>query len=530
MKLPLTPIRCLYRGVDLYGKKLGIVSGASRFTYAEFGERCERLAAGLRAEGVRPGDRVAFLSYNNNQLLEGYYGAPLVRAIAMPLNVRLTAAELVQILNHAEPAVLVFENEFAPQVEMFRKNCGSVRRYVAIDGAVDAADLTYEELLAQGRIERPDLLSFDEDEIAELFYTSGSTGSPKGVALSHRTLYLHALGVTGSITQNDRFVELHTIPLFHANGWGRPQTATMNGAKQVMVRRFEPGHVLKLIQDERATGMSLVPVMANALMNYPQIDQFDTSSMEEIHLGGAAATPELAGRLEKAFRCVVMAGYGLTETSPVATSARAKASHEYRDEGDRLQHIAMAGWPILGNEVCVVDSNMRHVPRDMTTIGEVVIRGDNVMDGYFKEPEATAAVMSEGWLHTGDMAVWDEENYVQIVDRKKDIIITGGENVSSIEVEKAICAHAAVLECAVVAAPHPKWGEVVAAIIALKPGQQVSQVELAAFLEPRLAKFKLPCIVEFREEPLPKTGTGKILKRELREVFWQGKERRVQGG
>ena len=168
-------------------------------------------------------------------------------------------------------AVLVFESEFAPQVEIFRKSCASVRRYVAIDGAAAGADFTYEELLARGRLERPDLLSFDEDEIAELFYTSGSTGSPKGVALSHRTLYLHALAVTGSITQNDRFVELHTIPLFHANGWGRPQTATMNGAKQVMVRRFEPGHVLKLIQDEHATGMSLVPVMANALVNYPEL-------------------------------------------------------------------------------------------------------------------------------------------------------------------------------------------------------------------------------------------------------------------
>ncbi|HEY3940422.1 MAG TPA: long-chain-fatty-acid--CoA ligase [Bryobacteraceae bacterium] len=530
MNLPLTPIRCLYRGVDLYAKKVGIISGGSRYTYAQFGERCERLAAGLRAEGVEPGDRVAFLSFNNNQLLEGYYGAPLLRAIVMPLNVRLTPPELIEILNHAQASVLIFENDFAPLIDIFRKACPSIRRYVAINASVAQADLTYDELLARGRLERPDLLSFDENEIAELFYTSGSTGSPKGVALSHRTIYLHALAVTGSITQNDRFVELHTIPLFHANGWGRPQTATLNGCTQVMVRRFEPAHVLRLIQDEHATGMSLVPVMANALLNCPELGKFDTSSLQDIHLGGAASSPELIARLEAAFHCNVMAGYGLTETCPVATCAHTKGTMHYADEEDRLRHLAMAGWPILGNEIHVVDLEGKPVARDMQAVGEVVIRGDNVMDGYYKEPEATKAVLRDGWLHTGDMAVWDEENYIHIVDRKKDIIVSGGENISSIEVEKAIFAHPAVFECAVVAAPDPKWGEIPAAIVVLKPGDRLSSEELLAFLEPRLAKFKLPRLVQFAEGPLPKTGTGKILKRELRETFWQGKERRVQGG
>ncbi len=378
-------------------------------------------------------------------------------------------------------------------------------------------------------MDRPDLLSFDENEIAELFYTSGSTGSPKGVMLSHRTLYLHALGVTGSITQDDTFVELHTIPLFHANGWGRPQTATMNGIKQVMVRRFEPAHVLRLIEEERATGMSVVPVMANALLNCPELGRFDVSSMLEIHIGGAAASPELVARMEQAFHCIVMGGYGLTETSPVATSARTKSTVTYASEEDRLFHMATAGWPIIGNEIRVVDAHMQDVPRDMETVGEVVIRGDNVMDGYYNEPEATRAVIEGGWLHTGDMAAWDDENYIHIVDRKKDIIISGGENISSIEVEKAIFAHPAVLECAVVAAPDPKWGEIPAAIVVRKPNQELTSEQLLNFLEKRLAKFKLPRIVEFVEGPLPKTGTGKILKRELRETFWAGKDRRVQG-
>jgi fatty-acyl-CoA synthase len=398
---------------------------------------------------------------------------------------------------------------------------------VAIDGLCPEADLVFEELLSHGRIGRPELRSFKEEEIAELFYTSGSTGTPKGVMLSHRTLYLHALAVAGTFNHDDTAVELHTIPLFHANGWGRPQTAVMNGLKQVMVRRFDPAQVLRLIQDEGATAMSLVPTMANALLNCAALRQFDTSTLREIHIGGAASAPELIAQMEAAFKCVVVAGYGLTETCPVATSARAKATDRFAGEEDRIRHKAMAGWTIPGCEIRVVDLHMNDVPRDMQSVGEVVIRGDNVMDGYYKEPAATEAVMSGDWLHTGDMAVWDADSYIHIVDRKKDIIVSGGENISSIEVEKAICAHPAVMECAVIAAPDPKWGEVPAAVISVKAGQQLDRDELLAFLNGRLAGFKMPRILEFTSQPLPKTGTGKILKRELREPYWKDREVRV---
>jgi fatty-acyl-CoA synthase len=529
MNIPLTPVRFLYRAVDLYGKKEGVVSGDRRYTYREFGDRCERLAAGLKREGVRPGDRVAYLSFNTHQLLEGYYGPPLIRAIAIPLNVRLTPSELIEILNHAKPRILIFENDFAQLAAAFRKSCPDIERYVSIDAPAVEADMTYEELLAIDRIERPDIFSFDENEIAELFYTSGSTGTPKGVMLSHRTLYLHALEAASAMNQNDRLVDLHAIPLFHANGWGKPQTATMWGAKQVMARRFEAAQVLGLIEAERVTGMLLVPVMANALLNCPELGRFDTSSLEDIHLGGAASSPELVARLEQAFGCRVMAGYGLTETSPVACSSREKSTVTARSEEERMFRLSMAGWPILGTEVRVVGGDNRDVPRDMKSIGEVLVRGDNVMDGYYREPDATSAAIVDGWLHTGDMAVWDEENFIHIVDRKKDIIISGGENVSSLEIEKAISAHPAVLECAVFAVPDAKWGEVPAAIVVLKQKSSLSRDELLAFLETRLAKFKLPKVIEFSREPLPKTGTGKILKRELREPFWIAFERRVQG-
>jgi fatty-acyl-CoA synthase len=529
MIVPLTPIRFLYRGVDLFGRKTGIVSGAKRFTYAEFGERCERLAGGLRALGIQPGDRVAYLSFNNHQLLEGYYGAVMAKAVVMPLNVRLTPAELIGILNHSGARALIFENDFLPLVEALRKACPAIEHYITVDDKILAADVTYEELLAAARPERVDYTQIDENSIAELFYTSGSTGTPKGVMLSHRTLYLHGMAVAATFNREDDAVELHTIPLFHANGWGRPQTAPMMGVKQVMVRRFEPTSVFRLIQEERATAMSLVPTMANALLNAPDLGQYDLSSLTQIHIGGAASSPELVERMERAFPCKVVGGYGLTETSPVATSARDKCTVVYRDEVDRIHRQAMAGWPLPSCEIRVVDLHMNDVPRDMASIGEVVIRGDNVMDGYYKDPEGTAAVMSGAWLHTGDMAVWDEENYIHIVDRKKDIIISGGENISSIEVEKAIFAHPAVFECAVVSAPDPKWGEIPVAFVVVKPGNKLEQEELCAFLQERIARFKIPRAVEFVDGALPKTGTGKIVKRELREKFWVGKERRVQG-
>ena len=380
MFVPLTPIRCLHRAVDLFGKSIGVVSGSCQFTYAEFGERCERLATALAKEGIQHGDRVAYLSFNNHQLLEGYYGVVQARAIVMPLNVRLSPLELNNILNHSGARMLLFENDFAPLIEHLKPACPSIERYVTLNDKLPIADLTYEELLAKGHPERADIHSYDENAIAELFYTSGSTGTPKGVMLAHRTLYLHALAVAGLFREVETVVDLHTIPLFHANGWGRPQASTMLGVKQIMVRRFEPTTVFKLIQEHRATDMSLVPTMANALLNAPDLKSYDLSSMRNITLGGAAASPELIDRMEKAFHCDVYGGYGLTETSPLLTSARSKPRLEYGSDAERQRRRAMAGWPVPGVQVRVVDPNMHDVPRDMQTIGEVVAAGDHVME------------------------------------------------------------------------------------------------------------------------------------------------------
>jgi fatty-acyl-CoA synthase len=361
--------------------------------------------------------------------------------------------------------------------------------------------------------------------MAELFYTSGSTGAPKGVALSHRTLYLHALSVALEYRDPEAMVDLHTIPLYHANGWGHPQASTMMGIKQVMVRRFEPAAVFRLVQEHKATNMCMVPTMANALINSPDRTEWDLSSLKTINIGGASSSPELVERVERAFPgCECMGGYGLTETSPVITMVQPLDAIGLSNQ-ERHERLALTGRAVVGATIRVVDSGLHDVPRDRKTIGEVIVMGDQVMDGYFGDPDATSAAMSGPWLHTGDMAVWNEDGYIQIVDRKKQIIISGGENISSLEVEAAIFAHPAVLECVVVAAPDPKWGEVPAAIVVL------TIEDLLGFLRKRLSRFKLPRIVEFSSDPLPKTGTGKIRKNELRERFWAGTEsvKRVQG-
>lgn len=529
MFVPLTPIRCLHRAVDLFPNKIGIVSGERQFTYREFGERCERLGSALHKHGIARGDRVAYLSFNTHQLLEGYYGVVLAHAVVIPLNVRLSPLELQNILNHSGARMLLFENDFAPLVEQLKPACPEIKTFVALDEKGPAADMSYEELLDSGLPGRADIFSFDENSVAELFYTSGSTGAPKGVMLSHRTLYLHAQSTASIFRQPETVVDLHTIPLFHANGWGRPQASTMLGTKQLMIRRFDPLTVFRLIQEHRATDMALVPTMANVLLNCPDLAAYDLSSLRNIVLGGAASSPELIERMEKAFHCDVFAGYGMTETAPLLTTACSKPGFTYASDADRYRRRAMAGWPVIGMEVRVVDSQMNDVPRDMQSVGEIVTCGDHVMEGYFREPDVTASVMSGPWFHTGDMAVWDDETFIQIVDRKKEIIISGGENISSIEVEKAIFAHPEVFECAVIAAPDEKWGEVPAAVVVRKPGSTLTSDELLQFLRARLGKFKLPRIIEFSDDPLPKTGTGKIRKLVLREQFWEGKAKRVQG-
>ncbi|HET9836685.1 MAG TPA: long-chain-fatty-acid--CoA ligase [Candidatus Angelobacter sp.] len=525
MIIPLTPLRFLRYSSREYPARTAVVCGDQRFTYAQFSDRAARLGGALLALGLKPGDRVAYLSANCHRLLEGYYGVLEAGGVLLPLNIRLAPAELAYILNDSEASVLFFEQQFIPLVESFRKELRSVKHFVPLDFTVTAAGAapkSYEELLATATPHRRDVMEVDENSLAELFYTSGTSANPKGVMLTHRNIYLHALNVAIHFPGNADSVELHTIPLFHANGWGVAHSLTYVGGKHVMLRKFETTEVFKLIEREGAQSLSLVPAMATALVNCPERPKFNLKSLQRISIGGAASSPTLVREVEDKLGCACYSGYGLTETAPVLTSARMKPGLTWEGQ-ERLQKQASTGHAIPGVEVRVVDGEGHDVPRDGQAIGEIVTRSDGVMDGYWKQPEATAEVMRGGWFHTGDMATIDEDGYLLIVDRKKDIIVSGGENISSLEVESAMLAHSGIYEVAVIPVPDPRWGEVPRALVVLKPGVQAGEEELLEFCRSRLAHYKCPRSVEFLDA-LPRTGTGKVLKKELRKKYWSDTE------
>lgn len=528
MNIPLTPIRFLRYAEQQFPDKTAIVCGGQRFTYAQFAERARRLAAAIRQAGVKPGDRVAFLSLNCHRLLEAYYGVLEAGAVLLPLNIRLAPHELAYILNDARARALFLEKEFAGLVDSFRHSLSTMQTYVLLDEAPQASWLSpknYEDILAEATPYRADVMSFDESSLAELFYTSGTSADPKGVMLTHRNIYLHALSVCVTFRTDADSVQLHTIPLFHANGWGMAHAITFVGGMHVMLKRFSCAEVFQMIERERVNSLSLVPIMATALVNSPDREKHDLSSLEWISIGGAASSPTLVREVEEKLGCTCFSGYGLTETAPVLSTARLKPGVQLGGE-PRYMAQATTGYAIPGVELRVVDFEENDVPRDGKTMGEIVARSDGVMQGYWQQPAATAEVMRGGWFHTGDMATINEDGCILIVDRKKDIIISGGENISSLEVEKAILAHPGVYEAAVIPVPDQKWGEVPKGLVVRKPGSDLNEAELLEFCRSRIAHYKCPRSIEFLES-LPKTATGKVLKKGLRKQYW-GEEKNPQ--
>jgi len=512
-----------------YGPKVGVVDGIKRFTYAEYAERTRRLSNALLGLGIRKGDRVAFIDHNTHRLLEAFYGVPQIGAILLFINVRLSPTDIAFILNDSGAVCVVINEELAGLVLPVMDELRTVRQLVVLRGESGEGSLPtapeYEDLLRGASPTLPEI-DLEETDAAEMCYTSGTTGGSKGMLLTHRMLYFNAINMAMAGSVNDRSVFLHSIPLFHVNGWGTPHFLTAVGGKHVMLKEFRAEQVCQAIQEERVTHTYMVPTMANTLVNYEQLGDFDLSSLEQVTVGGAPLSAPLFRTLEEKLGCEVYAGYGLTETAPGLTMARAKDHLSHLSGDARVEKLRSAGYADWLVEVRVVNERGEDVAPDGSETGEVIARGNNVIDGYWNRPEETERAIVDGWFHTGDMATIDEDGYVRIVDRTKDIIISGGENISTPEVENVIAGHPSVLECAVVAAPHEKWGETPAALVVLKEGRNLTSEDLIAYCKGHLAGFKVPRVVEFLES-LPKGGTGKVLKRELKELFWKGRKDRV---
>lgn len=527
MHVPLTPLEFRQRAASLYGSKVGIVDGEKRFTYAEYDARVNRFANALTKLGIGPGEVVSFITFNSHQLLEAYYAVPQIGAILNPINIRLSHHEMEYILNHAETRVLCYHQEFQTIVDTMREKLPGVEHYIILEPEeMPDWSFAYEALLDKASPEaKIDLDAVDENAVVELFYTSGTTGPPKGVMITNRTLYLHTLSAIHGFQASEEDTLLHVVPLFHVNGWGTPQFLTAVGGKHVMLRKVDFGDMLRLIEQEKVNKILGVPTIFNGLLQHPDLKKYDLSSLKEVVIGGAPSSLSLIEEIEAKIGCRAYGGYGLTETTPFITIARPK-HHLDRNHRTLQACQVKTGIPNIGVRLRVVDADGNDVLADEKSIGEIVVRGNHVMHGYLKDPQATDEVIVDGWFHTGDMAVIDNEGYITIVDRKKDIIISGGENISSVEVEKVIRDHPAVFETIVIGVPHEKWGEVPKALVVLKPGEKATEEDIISHVREHLANYKAPKSVEFKDE-FPKGGTGKILKRELREPYWAGFDKRI---
>lgn len=510
----------LPKAVRLYPDKEAIVCNDKRMDYRTFAARVWRLSRGLISLGIRPKDRLAIIHENSNEFLEAYFAAAHLGAILVPLNFRLSPRELAMILNDSRTRILIAQRDFLYKISEIRTSVPSLEN-VILTGDTETSgsgEAGYESLLARQAPEPPPEKAITDDEVAHLYYTSGTTGRPKGVMLTHRNVKSHALGAIGELHITDSDTWLHAAPLFHlADAWAA-FAVTWVGGRHVILPAFDPLMCIRIIEEEGITISNLIPTMLNMMVNHVDAKRFDYSSLRVLLSGGAPIAPETVRKIIDIFKCDYIQTYGMTETSPYLTLSILKKHLKALSRDEQLGYKAKTGREFINVSLRVVDDQGNDVATDNRQVGEIIVRGDTVTPGYWNLHEETRSAIRDGWLYTGDLAVIDEERYITIVDRKKDMILTGGENVYSTEVENVLYEHKDILEAAVIGVPDPHWGEAVKAFVVLKEGRTLTEEEIISFCKRDLAHYKAPKTVSFLKT-LPKTGSGKIYKKGLREYY-----------
>jgi long-chain acyl-CoA synthetase len=514
--------QALKRSMQVNGAGLATLCAGRQRTWNECGERVAKLAGALSGLGIGNGERVAILALNSDRYFEFFYGVPWAGGVFVPVNIRLAPPEIAYWLNDSGAEILLIDDHFLGALAALEGKLDSVRTVVYVgDGATPEGMLSYEEIL--GAADPVDDALRGYDDLAGIFYTGGTTGVSKGVMLSHRNLVCNSLNVIPSLGFRIGMRWLHAAPMFHIADGVAVFGVTMSAGSHIFIPAFTPEASLEAIQEHRITNSLLVPTMVNMVVNHPDVRNYDLSSLEAI-VYGASPMPEavVLKALEALPDCAFTHAYGQTECAPLVSMT----GPEYHVvEGPNAGRYKSAGRAVLGVEVRVVDENDAEVSRG--TVGEICVRGPNVMKGYWNKPEQTAEALKGGWMHSGDGGYMDEDGFIYIVDRVKDMIITGGENVYTTEVENAVHEHPAVAECAVIGIPDDTWGESVHAIVRLKEGASASAEDLIGHCHKLIAGFKCPHSVDFRDEPLPLSGAGKILKTDLRKPYWEGKDKKV---
>ena len=514
METPLTPLEFARRARKLYPERVAVIDGDSRWTYAQFLDRCDRWSTVLQKLGITPGDRVAYLSPNTHAQLKSFYAVPQTGAVLVPLNYRLTADDFVYLINHSGSRMVCADRDYLKMIDSIRDQLPHAEHFVALTGEAEGW-LNYEAIVDGSSPEfvRPDIR---ESDLLTINYTSGTTSRPKGVMITHRNAWMNSIGTLlyARMTCADRY--LWTLPMFHANGWTFVWTVTAAGATHICLRKVEPRAVFELMAAEQVTTLCAAPTVLISLANAPK--DLRRLAPKGIHVITAGAPPAAATiqRLEEGLGWTVTHVYGLTETAPFITVCESRSEHASLPITERAAIKARQGVELItSGELRVVDAQGNDVPLDGVTQGEIVARGNVVMAGYYNDPEATERALHGGWFHTGDAAVVHPDGYVEICDRLKDVIISGGENISSVEVEGVLLRHPAVQEVAIVGFPDERWGEAPHAFVVLTEGASGNERELCEFARANLAHFKAPHSVTFVKE-LPKTATGKIQKYVLR--------------